>query len=331
MEVEKFILDTDTGVDDAMAILQMIAAKKQGKADLLAITAVKGNCSAKDAVRNICRTLDTVGDHEVPVYYGAQEPLVVPYESDDHYHGNDGFNDVHFDTEPDLSRVKEELAWNVIIDLSKQYPNQITLIAIGPLTNVAVAMKMDPGLPSRLKEIFIMGGNFEGIGNVTAAAEFNFYADPEAANVVLRNTRCPTYIAAWELSFKYTHIQKQWRDEVLGNLTTPAANLINKLEQVWFDDWPWGDNWILCDQLAMTAALERKSIIRSAPQYATVELNGEATRGMMVVDQRVYNPRSASQIATVELKRDAPEPNVIIIQKLDEHVIRDQMYAAFNQ
>lgn len=311
-----YILDTDTGVDDAMAILQIVAAKKEGKVELLCITAVNGNCSCENALRNICRTLDTANVHDVPVYRGAAEALVVQYKNHENYHGLDGFNDVQFNSEPDMSRVKDGYAWTVISDLSKQYPNQITLVAVGPLTNIALAMKFDPELPQRLKEIFIMGGNIEGIGNISEAAEFNFYADPEAANVVLRLTKCPTYIASWELSFKYTKVQRKWRDEVLGKMETPAAKLVQQLEQVWFDSWPWGDNWILCDQLAMTAALCRDSIKKSSEHYAQVELEGRMTRGMMVLDQRIARSENC---------------NVIIIEELDQQAIMDQMFKAFNQ
>ena len=93
-------------------------------------------------------------------------------------------------------------------------------------------MKADPGLSERLGEIFIMGGNIEGFGNVTEAAEFNFHADPEAAFTVLRLTRCPTTIAPWELSYKYNRVDFGWRNQVLGKLDTPATKLINACEEV---------------------------------------------------------------------------------------------------
>ena len=132
---------------------------------------------------------------------------------------------------------------------------QVSLVALGPLTNVAIALLADPGLGARLQSLYIMGGNMEGVGNVTTAAEFNFHADPEAAAAVLRLARCPTTIATWELSYKYTFVPLlyctvltvlsctvlycrytfvplRWRKEVLGSLDTPQARLINKLEEV---------------------------------------------------------------------------------------------------
>jgi len=317
MTKELFIIDTDTGVDDAMAILQMLAAKKKGRVDLLCITAVNGNCSCEDAIRNICRVLDTARVDDVPVYRGATEPLVVPFDNQGKYHGSDGFNDVEFPALPDTARVKDGYAWNVISELTKKYPNEITLIALGPLTNVALAMKADPGLPTRLKQISIMGGNIEGFGNVTPSAEYNFYVDPEAASVVLQQTKCPTYISSWELSLKYTLIRRSWRDQVLGKLTSPAANLINKLEQVWFDNWPWGENWILCDQLAVAPAIDKQMIKRSSEHYAQVELGKGLTRGMMVLDQRQREGRH-------------PKSNVIVIEELDHDMVQQQLFDAFS-
>ena len=229
---KKIIIDTDTGIDDAMAILMALEAHKRKAVEVIAVTAVSGNTTEPDAERSILRTLDAAGCGDIPVYKGAEEALVIPYPHEEHYHGEDGFNNVKFPTSPDMRRINKEPAWNVISRLSKEYPHEITIVAIGPLTNVALAMKTDPGLAERLREMFIMGGNIEGYGNVTEAAEFNFHADPEAAYIVLRLTRCPTMIAPWELSYKYNKVDFGWRTEVLGKLTTPAAQLINACEEV---------------------------------------------------------------------------------------------------
>ena len=110
----------------------------------------------------------------------------MPYSNDGKCHGEDGFNDVSFTDEPNTSKVKTEKAWNVMSELSRDNPGDITLIALGPLTNVAIAMLADPELSDRLSHLYIMGGNMEAIGNMTTAAEFNFHADPAAAHTVLR-------------------------------------------------------------------------------------------------------------------------------------------------
>ena len=118
----------------------------------------------------------------------------------DPFHGHDGFGDTNHDDEPNLKCVQEsEHAVNALVRIVKSNPGEITLVALGPLTNVAMAMRLDSQFASNLKDLYIMGGNTEGKGNITVSAEFNFHSDPEAAFIVLENTRCPTFIASWEL------------------------------------------------------------------------------------------------------------------------------------
>merc|ERR1711892_772791 len=317
---KKLIIDTDTGIDDAMAILMALEAHKRGEIEVLAISAVVGNCSSADAERNILRTLDAAQCPEIPVYSRAACALVVPYENTEHYHGQDGFNDVVFEDAPDLGRVVQgETAAHMICRLSQENPGEICLVAIGPLTNVATAMLNDPPLSGRLSELVIMGGNFEAIGNVSEAAEFNFHADPEAAFLVLNRSLCPTIISTWELSYKYTKVDLGWRKKALGTINTKAANLINRLEEVWFSgDWLWEDNWILCDQLAICAAIYPQSVLESSQQIASVELQGQYTRGMMVLDQREYVMRSGAR------------KNIRLIKKLDTEILMQSLHRAFS-
>ena len=140
------------------------------------------------------------------MYRGAPEPLVGRPDCLVPYHGKDGFNDLEFEATPDLCRVKDGFASDVIRKLVRENPGEVTLVTLGPLTNLALTFKTDPTIPALFRSIFIMGGNFEGMGNSTIGAEFNFVADAEAANIVLKNTRCPTYVATWELCVKYCNL-----------------------------------------------------------------------------------------------------------------------------
>merc|ERR1711936_1427669 len=128
--VRKFIIDTDTGVDDAMALLMALDAHLKGEIEIVAITAVNGNTEESNAKINILRTLDSAGCREIPVYCGAKEALVVPYINTDRYHGQDGFNDVSFDHKPDVSRVSEEAAWRVFSRISQAHPGNVHLVAL---------------------------------------------------------------------------------------------------------------------------------------------------------------------------------------------------------
>jgi inosine-uridine nucleoside N-ribohydrolase len=136
---------------------------------------------------------------KIPIYKGCHSTLVEPVYNADPFHGHDGFGDTNHDEEPDLKHVQDEHAVNTLVRIVKSNPGQITLVALGPLTNVAMAMRLDSQFASNLKDLYIMGGNTEGKGNITVSAEFNFHSDPEAAFIVLENTRCPTFIASWEL------------------------------------------------------------------------------------------------------------------------------------
>lgn len=123
------------------------------------------------------------------------------------FHGYNGLNDVEFDTEPETGLLRKEHACEALKKLITAHQDQVTLVALGPLTNLAMAFKLDENLSRQLKELVIMGGNTESIGNVEKCAEFNFHWDPEAAFVVLDLVQCPTFVVGWEACFKYSPIE----------------------------------------------------------------------------------------------------------------------------
>ncbi len=194
------------------------------------------------------------------------------------------------------------------------------MLCLAPLTNLALALKVDPGLSSHLKEVVLMGGNIEGVGNTTIAAEFNFLADPEAAFVVLdRAAPCPVTVVSWELCYKYIHIPMVWRKEELGKTGTAQAELFNRLEQPWFDNYDFDPEvWILCDQLAMAVVLNPGLVKESRRKRATVELAGHLSRGNMLLEGRPY----------VEKTKDF-EPNVVVVDRVDEKAFMQDMLNAF--
>lgn len=138
---------------------------------------------------------------QIPVYKGAKRGLIHPYDIPEiPFHGEDGFNGVKFDSQPDTSKVREGAA-AAILELVYNNPNAIKLVALGPLTNIATCFIMDEDFPSKLAGLELMGGNSRGIGNVTSCAEFNFHADPEAAFVVMQRWGSgpkPIKIVPWE-------------------------------------------------------------------------------------------------------------------------------------
>ncbi len=179
---EKIIIDADVGIDDAMAILFATASPEL---ELLGITTVFGNASIENSTKNALYLMQRTGLN-IPVAQGAHTPLAIPPEPPtDFVHGGNGLGDIPV---PDtLNAAPHELsAAEFIIQQSKLYPGEITLVPVGRMTNIALALKLDPTLPSRIKQVVIMGGAFEHPGNVTPVAEANIIGDPHAADVVFQ-------------------------------------------------------------------------------------------------------------------------------------------------
>ncbi|GAA0133359.1 nucleoside hydrolase [Paenibacillus sp. YSY-4.3] len=173
----KIILDCDPGIDDAMAI---ILAAYSPHIDLLGITTVAGNVSVEKTTRNALCLCELVGVEHVPVAQGARQPLVRKSVFADYVHGDSGIGGIHLP--PPQKEIVPEHGVDFIIRTLMESEGDITLVAIGPLTNVALALRKQPEIAAKIQEIVIMGGGT--MGNITPAAEFNFFADAEAAKVV---------------------------------------------------------------------------------------------------------------------------------------------------
>ncbi len=180
MPAHSIIIDCDPGQDDAIAILLALASPDE--IETLALTAVAGNVPLALTQRNARQLVELAGNATVPVHAGCTRPLSRVLETAEYVHGETGLNGVSL-PEP-AQPLAPAHAVDAIVDLVMQAPEgSVTLCALGPLTNVAMAMLKEPGLAQHLKEIVLMGGAI-GLGNVTPAAEFNIYVDPEAASVI---------------------------------------------------------------------------------------------------------------------------------------------------
>lgn len=182
---QKIIIDCDPGIDDALAL---ILAFLSPELEIAAITGVNGNVPLSLVMENIKKILSLIKPQERPwIAPGAAKPLkgkaIYAYE----VHGEDGLGGAKIDLVPGECwwQVFPKTAEELILDLANQYPEELTLIAIGPLTNLALALQKDPAMVKKLKKIIIMGGAVREKGNITPYAEFNFYVDPLAAKIVL--------------------------------------------------------------------------------------------------------------------------------------------------
>src|SRR5579859_7973739 len=189
----QLLIDTDPGVDDALAILMAHA-----HADVLGLSVAAGNVGLAHTTRN-ARTLVDLVKASTPVFAGCPTPLVRLSEEDAAFvHGHDGLGDVGF-PEPKTVAVDEHAAL-AILRITHEHPGEITLVALAPLTNLALALRLDPSLPERVKRLIVMGGAVTGHGNTgRVPAEFNVGFDPEAAHVVFESF--PDFdLVDWELT-----------------------------------------------------------------------------------------------------------------------------------
>ena len=273
------LIDTDPGVDDALALLMALASPAH---QVLGLTIAAGNVGLQHTVRNALKLLEVSAREEVPVYAGCPGPLVhAPREDAAHVHGRDGFGDTGYS--PASGRVQPEHAALAILRLSHEYAGRLVLVALGPLTNVALALRLDPSLPDRLARLVVMGGAVTAHGNITPVAEFNIGFDPEAAHVVLSGF--PRYdLADWEATVAHGLLHRdveQW----LSADTPPARfyESISRQTRLWSED-SRGAHWYCADALAMAWALEPEGALELVERPLVVETEGRFSRGLTAVD-----------------------------------------------
>ena len=277
--MKRLIIDTDPGVDDAHALLLALA---HPDVKVEAITTVSGNVSIDLTTANALKILD-VAEKDIPVYRGCDRPLINIPEYATYVHGTDGLGDCGISVSKMLA--KAEHAVHALIRLANENPGELTLVAIGPLTNLAVALRLDSDLPHKFKQLVIMGGAIYSKGNAgSLTAEFNIHADPEAAHIVFSTWPMLTLLS-WETTL--AHIFTRDVLDRFFHLGTPRAKFFHDTNQkiLSFIKDRWEQDMLFApDGLAMAAAIEPGIITRSEKKYVTIELHGSLTRGQTVVD-----------------------------------------------
>ncbi|GIY04120.1 probable uridine nucleosidase 2 [Caerostris darwini] len=280
------VIDTDCGSDDAMAIMTALGPSGRRTHRLLAITCCFGNTTLDHVCLNVFRVLHVCQETGVPVYRGSSVPLLTDKVRPEIVHGSDGFGECGhlFPTGEGVLEITPAPA--ALVALSKKHPS-ITLVALGPLTNVALAHRLDPEFTGRLSKIVILGGNYKGVGNTTDTAEFNFYCDPEAANIVLTESQCPVHIVPWETVMEYGI---DWVEfEAMLAPPTPKARLLKSATAIVTEECHKEGycQFLDCDVLATVAALRPDCVTTSLRRAASVECDGRLTRGMVVCRKHV--------------------------------------------
>ncbi|MEE2709098.1 MAG: nucleoside hydrolase [Gemmatimonadota bacterium] len=288
---QRIILDTDTGVDDALAIL---LAMRSPELQVEAITAVSGNVHVDHCVRNILMTLEVAKPENRPaVARGEEKPLAAPITFADHVHGDDGLGGVTQLLTPDgeraypdpEDRLSPTPAVDLILDTIERHPDEITLVAVGPLTNVARAIIKNPFRMRKLKEIVIMGGAFQVYGNVSTVAEFNICADAHAAQVVC-DSGIPTVFVPLDVTMQAVLAAPEIDHYAAQDNSTAAFVKDCTDHYVAFHQQRKDvDGCYIHDALAV-AAVYRPDLFTMADARINVETAGDLTFGMTVADLR---------------------------------------------
>ena len=276
-----FLIDTDTASDDAVAL---IMALRHPDVNVAAITVVAGNVPVEQATRNALYVAELAGKPDVPVYSGAARPLVREPEHAQWFHGREGLGDQNYP--PPKSCCRAEHASDAIIETVRRHPG-LTLVTLGPLTNVALALSRAPDIAKDIGRCVIMGGNPCCEGNVTPAAEYNIWVDPEAARIVLRSGMPTIDLVGWQLCRGEANLRDSDIAAVRA-IDTPLAHFAIDCNRVAMEANRIQSGEIgiaLPDPVAMAVALDASIATVASNHHVEIETASELTRGQTVVDR----------------------------------------------
>lgn len=296
-------------MDDAIAILLALSSPSHHFA---AITCVSGNVHVDQVIRNVPIVLDAVGADEIPIFRGAADPLHTARYDAARIHGSDGLGDVGFP--PSRRPIEKEDGVGALVRMARSHPREYDLVTLGPLTNIALAIAMAPDFPNLFNSITVMGGATRGMGNVTAAAEFNIYADPEAAAIVFDRARKVT-LMPWEICIDCLVPFGKW--DLLTGAGTLGRNFVRpmtaKVGEALRSRGLAGIS--LPDPLAMAVALDEKIAI-TRQMRVEVETGGRLARGLTT---------------TVDPRRTDKAPNAQVVTAIDQPKFHELLERCFGQ
>ena len=278
----KIIIDTDPGTDDALAIM---LALHSPELDVRAITVVPGNVNAQMGLDNALRLVSLAGRCDIPVAAGAPHPLFQKLITAEFWHGKNGLGNVQLP--PSKCKVDPNFGPDLIIKLVHASPHEITLVPIGPLTNLALAVERDPSIVPLVNEVIIMGGSITG-GNVTAAAEANIYNDPEAAQIVFQAGWSSLVMSGLEVGNKAVFTPRHL--DQLGKTHGPINDFIHSvLKYLEGLTQQYGGAGVqMYDPSAVAIAIDA-SLVKVQEMHVDVETRGEFTRGETVGNRQGYS------------------------------------------
>jgi purine nucleosidase len=280
MSKKHLIIDCDPGIDDALALLYTL---KKDNVVLKGITTVGGNIGLDKTTKNALKILEIIKHTHIPVARGIGKPLLRDNKIEGEVHGRDGLGNTEL-AAPKISEIHEH-AVDFIINMIMENPKQITLVPLGPLTNIAVAVIKEPRLKDYVKEVVIMGGAVTTFGNITPKSEFNIYTDPEAAKIVFESG-LPITLVGLDITMK-TLLKPDDLKEIM-EASTPVTEFVGKIithYMKFYEEVVGVNGCAMHDPLAVAVAIDR-SLVKTRKLFVTVESKGEFTTGETVADLR---------------------------------------------
>ncbi len=276
------LIDTDTAGDDTIALLFGLLCPEL---DLKAITICAGNVAFENEIENALYTVEIAGrSGQVPVYPGCQTPFLKSWDTVEDIHGDAGMGSGHF---PKAQQQPETLhAANAIVQYANEYQGELVIAGIAPVTNLAVALKLDPDLPKKVKHVYLMAGNNQYLGNVTPAAEYNVWVDPEAAQIVF-DAGFELTMVGWEICIRHTIMDDSAWDEI-ASFNTPLSEFFLQVNQTTreFCKREQKLNGSTHPDAITVAGIANPALFTDVQKrHVAIECQSELTRGMTVVDE----------------------------------------------
>lgn len=311
-----FLIDTDTGSDDAVAL---IAALREPSVKVEAITTVCGNVPLPLATNNALISIAMANTYHPPVYTGAEAPLYRPLYTAENVHGEDGLGDMHYAIPP--IPVSSGFAPDVILEYVRKFPNELEIVTLGPVTNIALAIQKDAATMAKVKHIYTMGTGGFGPGNVTPVAEFNVYVDAEAYKIMLESG-IPITIAGFDLCIGDAAFTRADMN-LLKASQDPAASFAVDCNRVLiaYNQKRSGQEIIdFADPVAMAVALWPTVIAKQLPCHCYVCTIEEPAYGQVILDYGQNPPSNHTAITK--------QANASVIKTIHSTLFKEKLLQA---
>lgn len=295
-----FFIDTDTASDDAVAL---VIALQHPDIDVVGISVVAGNVPLSMATQNALYTRELCRTPDIPIYVGAAAPLELPLGTAQNVHGHDGMGDIGLEL---TGRIPDEGdGVDKLLEASHAHAGELTLVTLGPLTNIALALQRDPTLVERIPRTVIMGAVADHIGNITPVAEFNMWADPHAVDVVLQSGLKVEFVG-WDISRTDAVVPPELEAD-LRSIGTPLAEFcidIQRFVAAFCATETKLAGFDLPDPITMAYAIDPTIALETRQLYLAVETESELTRGMVVMDVLELGHRQPNALVVIDADHD---------------------------